>query len=86
MVTGVRPFSRPAGEILESFDNHPPLILPSSTFHLELGKPVLEPALFEQLGRLREFIGRLPCGETRDESDVEEQVTSSATPDFTRTL
>uniref|UniRef100_A0A8D3AS83 Ras-associating and dilute domain-containing protein-like n=1 Tax=Scophthalmus maximus TaxID=52904 RepID=A0A8D3AS83_SCOMX len=55
------------GEILESFDNHPPLILPSSTFHLELGKPVLEPALFEQLGRLREFIGRLPCdGTTAD--------------------
>lgn len=68
----------PAGDILESFDNHPPLILPSNTFHLELGKPIVEPALFEQLGRLQEFIRRLPRRETR--TDVEEQVTSSLTP------
>uniref|UniRef100_A0A8C8ICT8 Uncharacterized protein n=1 Tax=Oncorhynchus tshawytscha TaxID=74940 RepID=A0A8C8ICT8_ONCTS len=46
--------------ILESFDNHPPLILPSNTFHLELGKPITEPALFEQLGRLQDFIRSLP--------------------------
>ncbi|XP_010748476.3 ras-associating and dilute domain-containing protein-like isoform X2 [Larimichthys crocea] len=59
------------GDILESFDNHPPLILPSNTFHLELGKPIVEPALFEQLGRLQEFICRLPRRETR--TDVEEQ-------------
>uniref|UniRef100_A0A4W6E0D7 Ras association and DIL domains 2a n=1 Tax=Lates calcarifer TaxID=8187 RepID=A0A4W6E0D7_LATCA len=57
------------GDILESFDNHPPLILPSSTFHLELGKPIVEPALFEQLVRLQEFIRQLPCGETREVSD-----------------
>uniref|UniRef100_A0AAQ6ALB0 Uncharacterized protein n=1 Tax=Amphiprion ocellaris TaxID=80972 RepID=A0AAQ6ALB0_AMPOC len=65
-------------DILESFDNHPPLILPSSTFHLELGKPIVEPALFEQLSRLQEFIRRLPCSETQP--NVEEQVTSSLTP------
>lgn len=58
--------------ILESFDNHPPLILPSSTFHLELGKPIVEPALFEQLSRLQEFIRQLPRSETQ-EPDVEKQ-------------
>ncbi|KAF6716827.1 Ras-associating and dilute domain-containing protein [Oryzias melastigma] len=47
------------GDILESFDRHPPLVLPSSSFHLELGKPVLEPALFQQLARLQEFLQRL---------------------------
>uniref|UniRef100_A0A8C6PEL0 Ras association and DIL domains 2a n=1 Tax=Nothobranchius furzeri TaxID=105023 RepID=A0A8C6PEL0_NOTFU len=47
------------GDILESFDNHPPLILPSSTFHLELSKPTVEPALFQQLARLQDFVGRL---------------------------
>lgn len=64
-------------DILESFDNHPPLILPSSTFHLELGKPIVEPALFEQLARLQDFIGQLPRSETRAEPEAEEQVTSS---------
>uniref|UniRef100_A0A3P8TUR0 Ras association and DIL domains 2a n=1 Tax=Amphiprion percula TaxID=161767 RepID=A0A3P8TUR0_AMPPE len=66
-------------DILESFDNHPPLILPSSTFHLELGKPIVEPALFEQLGRLQEFIRRLPCSETQP--NVEEQTLSGTTTD-----
>lgn len=75
-----RPFSLPAAAILESFDNHPPLILPSSTFHLELGKPIVEPALFEQLSRLQEFIRQLPRSETQ-EPDVEKQVTSSLTPE-----
>uniref|UniRef100_A0A672Y4E8 Si:ch73-281f12.4 n=1 Tax=Sphaeramia orbicularis TaxID=375764 RepID=A0A672Y4E8_9TELE len=56
-------------DILESFDNHPPLILPSSTFHLELGKAVVEPALFEQLARLQDFIRQLPCTEHRPEPD-----------------
>ncbi|XP_060946379.1 ras-associating and dilute domain-containing protein-like [Limanda limanda] len=67
------------GNILESFDNHPPLILPSSTFHLELGKPIVEPALFEQLRRLQEFIHRLPCSETQAEPDVEEQAPDGTT-------
>uniref|UniRef100_I3JTI1 Ras association and DIL domains 2a n=1 Tax=Oreochromis niloticus TaxID=8128 RepID=I3JTI1_ORENI len=64
-------------DILESFDNHPPLILPSSTFHLELGKPIVEPALFEQLARLQDFISQLPRSETRAKPEAEEQVTSS---------
>uniref|UniRef100_A0A7N8XXW1 RA_Radil_like and Myo5p-like_CBD_Rasip1 domain-containing protein n=1 Tax=Mastacembelus armatus TaxID=205130 RepID=A0A7N8XXW1_9TELE len=66
-------------DILESFDNHPPLILPSSTFHLELGKPILEPSLFEQLVHLQEIIRQLPCSETQAKPDVEEEVTSSLT-------
>ncbi|XP_076853325.1 ras-associating and dilute domain-containing protein-like [Brachyhypopomus gauderio] len=45
-----------ASEILESFDNHPPLILPNSNFHLELGKPITEPQFFSQLQHLQEFI------------------------------
>uniref|UniRef100_A0A671WSS2 Ras association and DIL domains 2a n=1 Tax=Sparus aurata TaxID=8175 RepID=A0A671WSS2_SPAAU len=73
------------GDILESFDNHPPLILPGNTFHLELGKPIVEPALFEQLGHLQEFIRRLPRSETQAEPDEEEQVTSSLTPDQSTT-
>ncbi|XP_030263483.1 ras-associating and dilute domain-containing protein-like isoform X1 [Sparus aurata] len=65
------------GDILESFDNHPPLILPGNTFHLELGKPIVEPALFEQLGHLQEFIRRLPRSETQAEPDEEEQGTTT---------
>ncbi|XP_051573638.1 ras-associating and dilute domain-containing protein-like isoform X2 [Myxocyprinus asiaticus] len=42
--------------ILESFDSHPPLILPNSRFHLELGSPITEPGLFMPLQRLQEFI------------------------------
>ncbi|KAM9843082.1 ras-associating and dilute domain-containing protein-like [Aulostomus maculatus] len=59
--------------ILESFDDHPPLILPSSTFHLELGKTIVEPALFEQLGHLQEFTRQLPCSKNPTHPDAEEQ-------------
>uniref|UniRef100_A0A3Q1K9D0 Uncharacterized protein n=1 Tax=Anabas testudineus TaxID=64144 RepID=A0A3Q1K9D0_ANATE len=72
-------------DILENFDNHPPLILPSSTFHLELGKPIGEQALFEQLSRLQEFIHQLPRSEIQTEPDVEEQVTSFLTTDQSAT-
>ncbi|XP_029294272.1 ras-associating and dilute domain-containing protein-like [Cottoperca gobio] len=65
-------------DILESFDSHPPLILPSSTFHLELCKPVVESALFEQLSHLQEFIRRLSRSETQAEPDVEEQATTDS--------
>ncbi|XP_034046340.1 RA_Radil_like and Myo5p-like_CBD_Rasip1 domain-containing protein [Thalassophryne amazonica] len=60
-------------DILESFNDHPPLILPSNTFHLELGKAITEPALFEQLRRLQEFIRHLPRGETAVEPNMEQQ-------------
>ncbi|XP_061088612.1 ras-associating and dilute domain-containing protein isoform X1 [Conger conger] len=43
-------------DILERFDNHPPLILPSKNFHLELGRPVKDASLCAQLGRLQEFL------------------------------
>lgn len=72
-------FSPPAADILESFDNHPPLILPGNTFHLELGKAIVDPALFEQLTRLQEFIRHLARSETQTERDVEKQVTNSPT-------
>lgn len=75
-MTGVS-HSLPAGDILESFDRHPPLILPSSSFHLELGKATVEPALFEQLARLQEFVRLLAFSEGRPEPSVEERVTSS---------
>uniref|UniRef100_A0A6Q2ZGZ8 Uncharacterized protein n=1 Tax=Esox lucius TaxID=8010 RepID=A0A6Q2ZGZ8_ESOLU len=54
-------------DILESFDNHPPLILPSNNFHLELGKPITEPVLFEQLARLQEFVRGLPDSQTAEQ-------------------
>uniref|UniRef100_G3PNH4 Uncharacterized protein n=1 Tax=Gasterosteus aculeatus aculeatus TaxID=481459 RepID=G3PNH4_GASAC len=68
-------------DILESFDSHPPLILPDGPFHLELGKAVVEPALFQQLAQLQEFIRRLPRGETRAEPPAEEQTLNGATAD-----
>ncbi|XP_074553708.1 ras-associating and dilute domain-containing protein-like [Halichoeres trimaculatus] len=58
-------------DILQSFDTHPPLVLPSSSFHLELGKPLADPALFTQLAHLQEFISRLPCPETGPEQGPE---------------
>ncbi|XP_051570273.1 ras-associating and dilute domain-containing protein-like [Myxocyprinus asiaticus] len=45
--------------ILESFDSHPPLILPNASFHLELGSPITEPGLFTPLQRLQEFINSI---------------------------
>ncbi|XP_067333519.1 ras-associating and dilute domain-containing protein-like isoform X2 [Channa argus] len=66
-------------DILESFDNHPPLILPSNTFHLELGKPIVESALFEQLNRLQEIICQCPLRENQAEPDVKEQALNGTT-------
>lgn len=57
-------------DILESFDSHPPLILPSSSFQLELGKSVVDPFLYQQLAQLQDFI----LHETRSGGEVEEQV------------
>ncbi|XP_078062848.1 ras-interacting protein 1-like, partial [Mustelus asterias] len=45
--------------ILESFDNHPPLILPSSAFHIELGKSIADLGLHCQLERIKEFLQSL---------------------------
>ncbi|MGH0114522.1 UNVERIFIED_CONTAM: hypothetical protein FKN15_019662 [Acipenser sinensis] len=43
-------------DVLESFDNHPPLILPCSSFHIELGRPIQDLRLPSQLSRIREFL------------------------------
>ncbi|XP_016102087.1 ras-associating and dilute domain-containing protein-like [Sinocyclocheilus grahami] len=53
--------------ILERFDNHPPLILPSSIFNLELGNPITEPGLFTPLRHLQEFIQSLPDSQTQSD-------------------
>ncbi|KAJ8363763.1 hypothetical protein SKAU_G00125940 [Synaphobranchus kaupii] len=74
-------------DILESFDNHPPLILPSKNFHLELGRPVKDASLCAQLGRLQEFL--LGLGEPaaspviqNHQSEPEEETASEAFPPF----
>lgn len=54
-------------EILESFDNHPPLILPNNTFHLEVGKSITEPAFLSHLKSLQEFIHSLPINQIQNE-------------------
>ncbi|XP_055039882.2 ras-associating and dilute domain-containing protein-like isoform X2 [Misgurnus anguillicaudatus] len=51
-------------KILESFDNHPPLMLPSSSFHLELGSPITDPGLFTPLQNLQKFIQSLRDSQT----------------------
>ncbi|TSO37056.1 Ras-associating and dilute domain-containing protein [Bagarius yarrelli] len=53
-------------EILESFDNHPPLILPSNTFQLDLGKPITEPALLSHLNNLQLFIDNLSISQIQN--------------------
>ncbi|KAJ3601092.1 hypothetical protein NHX12_032065, partial [Muraenolepis orangiensis] len=55
-----------SADILESFDKHPPLVLPCGSFHLELGGPHPEPGLFLQLQRLQGFIQQWPPSETQD--------------------
>ncbi|XP_062874459.1 ras-associating and dilute domain-containing protein-like isoform X2 [Trichomycterus rosablanca] len=54
-------------EILESFDNHPPLILPTNNFHLELGKPITEPGFLFHLQELQDFIFTLPVSHNHSE-------------------
>lgn len=69
----------PAGDVLEGFDRHPPLILPSSGFQLELRGATAEPALLRQLRRLQAFICRLPRREGgANRGGVQEQVRRSA--------
>ncbi|XP_043957722.1 ras-associating and dilute domain-containing protein-like [Gambusia affinis] len=46
-------------DILESFDTHHPLELPDEGYQLQLRRPVADPALREQLQKLKEFIGAL---------------------------
>ncbi|XP_014351310.1 ras-associating and dilute domain-containing protein [Latimeria chalumnae] len=46
-------------DILESFDNHPPLILPCSNFQLGLDKPVNDQSLQQHLKQIQEFLQSL---------------------------
>lgn len=81
------PAWRPTGEdreaalrtadILESFDNHPPLILPSATFNLELGKPIVDQGLFEQLSVIQKFIQELPLKETTTAEEPQQTLADS---------
>lgn len=63
---------------MEGFGRHPPLILPSSSFQLDLRRPTLDPDLLLQLRRLQAFIRRLPRREGGAKRSLEEQVRSSA--------
>uniref|UniRef100_A0A671RET7 Ras-associating and dilute domain-containing protein-like n=1 Tax=Sinocyclocheilus anshuiensis TaxID=1608454 RepID=A0A671RET7_9TELE len=65
--------------ILESFDNHPPLILPSSIFYLELGNPITEPELFTPLQHLQEFIQSLPDSQTQSDQQPSQGSCSNLT-------
>ncbi|XP_051888957.1 ras-associating and dilute domain-containing protein-like isoform X2 [Pristis pectinata] len=69
-------------DILESFDNHPPLILPCNTFHIELGKPMTEcQDLSTHLQCVREFLQRLQVPEVpEDTSGTQTQQTLGAVP------
>lgn len=45
--------------ILQSFDSHHPLLLPDEGYQLQLTATGTEPALMEELDRLKEFISSL---------------------------
>lgn len=47
-------------DILEGFDNHPPLILPPDGFVLDLKRPISETGLVKQLGGFQRLIQKLP--------------------------
>ncbi|XP_016118736.1 ras-associating and dilute domain-containing protein-like, partial [Sinocyclocheilus grahami] len=68
-----------SSNILESFDNHPPLILPSSIFYLELGNPITEPGLFTPLQHLQEFIQSLPDSQTQSDQQPSQGSCSNLT-------
>ncbi|GAB0202107.1 ras-interacting protein 1 [Grus japonensis] len=51
-----------AGDIFESFSEHPPLLLPSQGFRLRLGEPVGEEGLLRPLCRLRRLLWDLELG------------------------
>ncbi|KAL2077999.1 hypothetical protein ACEWY4_025684 [Coilia grayii] len=50
------------GDILESLDNHPPLVLPCDGFTLELRRPITDAQLTAQVGLMQEFINSLSHG------------------------
>ncbi|XP_046888504.1 ras-associating and dilute domain-containing protein-like [Hypomesus transpacificus] len=60
--------------VLESFDSHPPLLLPGRGFILELGRVVGDPALREQLDTLRAFVCSLSGSHTPGETPLQGSV------------
>ncbi|XP_032431065.1 ras-associating and dilute domain-containing protein [Xiphophorus hellerii] len=61
-------------DILESFDTHHPLELPDEGYQLQLRRPVADPALREQLQKLKEFIGVLSDSRMNDADAKKHQV------------
>ncbi|XP_014916080.1 ras-associating and dilute domain-containing protein-like [Poecilia latipinna] len=66
-------------DILESFDTHHPLELPDEGYLLQLRRPVADPALREQLQKLKEFIGALSDSQMNDADAKKHQVGAAQT-------
>uniref|UniRef100_A0A087YLL8 Si:ch211-176g6.2 n=1 Tax=Poecilia formosa TaxID=48698 RepID=A0A087YLL8_POEFO len=73
-------------DILESFDTHHPLELPDEGYLLQLRRPVADPALREQLQKLKEFIGALSDSQMNDADGQPEKLDSSNLSDKNHTL
>lgn len=56
------PLFCPPADILESFDNHPPLVLPIDDFQLNLKKPIGDTSLIQELVQLQAVIKTLNVG------------------------
>uniref|UniRef100_A0A3B3CAF0 Si:ch211-176g6.2 n=1 Tax=Oryzias melastigma TaxID=30732 RepID=A0A3B3CAF0_ORYME len=61
-----RQAARQTSDILQSFDSHHPLLLPDEGYQLQLTAAGTEPALMEELDRLREFISGLSAPQGED--------------------
>ncbi|XP_014830763.1 PREDICTED: ras-interacting protein 1-like [Poecilia mexicana] len=66
-------------DILESFDTHHPLELPDEDYRLQLRRPVADPALREQLQKLKEFIGALSDSQMNNADAKKDQVGAAQT-------
>ncbi|XP_051523782.1 ras-associating and dilute domain-containing protein isoform X1 [Myxocyprinus asiaticus] len=64
-------------DILEGFDNHPPLFLPTDGFELELKRPVSETGLIKQLSRFQRLIKNLTDTESNPHSPEPPQLVSA---------
>ncbi|XP_070783451.1 ras-associating and dilute domain-containing protein [Enoplosus armatus] len=60
-------------DILESFDTHHPLVLPDGGYQFQLRGEVTDPALREQLDKLKEFISALSDSQSGEVAATEEQ-------------
>lgn len=56
-------------DILESFDDHPPLVLPIDGFHLNVKKPIGDTSLIKELVQLQAVIKTLNVAASAVESD-----------------